>query len=65
MFNIKHLGPNEKKQLVRYSREFVITVIVITRLDCIEVFNVRHSSHVANGLDQCFSTAGTCLGTGT
>ncbi len=34
MFYAKHLGPKLKKKLVRYSREFVITVIVITEFDC-------------------------------
>jgi hypothetical protein len=40
----KHLGPNNSKNLVPYTREFVIIVmIVITEFDCIlqiRTFNV-------------------------
>ena len=31
---IKDAKPNQKLDIVRYSREFVITVIVITEFDC-------------------------------
>jgi len=31
---------------VRYSREFVITVIVITEFDCILFLNVLHKDHL-------------------
>jgi len=31
---IKHAKPNHEDRFVRYNREFVITVIVITKLDC-------------------------------
>jgi len=33
---IKDAKPNQKVDIVRYSREFVITVIVITEFDCRE-----------------------------
>ncbi len=31
----KYAKPNQKVEVVRYNREFVITVIVITEFDCI------------------------------
>jgi hypothetical protein len=30
----KYAKPNQKDKVVRYNREFVITVIVITEFDC-------------------------------
>jgi len=33
----KHAKPNQSTQYVRYNRVFVITVIVITELDCISL----------------------------
>ncbi len=35
IFLIKHAEPNQVCYFVRYNRVFVITVIVITELDCI------------------------------
>jgi len=32
---IKHAEPNQTTQFVRYNRVFAITVIVITKFDCI------------------------------
>ncbi len=33
----KDAKPNQKVELVRYNREFVVTVIVITEFDCIRL----------------------------
>jgi hypothetical protein len=32
---IKYAKPNQEVEVVRYNREFVVTVIVITEFDCI------------------------------
>jgi hypothetical protein len=37
-FCAKPLGPKNFTNLLRYSSEFVITVIVITEFDCITIF---------------------------
>jgi len=34
---LKHAEPNQVMEVVRYNREFVIAVIVITEFDCIEI----------------------------
>ena len=39
----KDTKPNQKVEVVRYNREFVITVIVITEFDCImSMFKMAH-----------------------
>ena len=35
---LKHAEPNQVMEVVRYNREFVIAVIVITEFDCNLVF---------------------------
>jgi hypothetical protein len=41
---IKDAKPNQKVDIVRYSREFVITVIVITEFDC----TLKTKQHAVN-----------------
>ncbi len=38
---IKGAEPNQKLEIVRYNREFAITVIVITEFDCINFISLQ------------------------
>jgi hypothetical protein len=63
MYHIKHLGPNFLANLVRYSREFVIAVIVITEFDCTSHWfsTARHTLVAVLGLVDRFAGFGTLL----
>jgi hypothetical protein len=41
MYLTEHWGPINYTNLVRFSREFVITVIVITESDCIQLLPIK------------------------
>jgi len=37
----KDAKPNQKVELVRYNRELIVTVMVITEFDCIELWEFK------------------------
>jgi hypothetical protein len=41
---VNYAKPNQEMDFVRYNREFVITVIVITEFDCINYIWIRNES---------------------
>ncbi len=55
---IKYAKPNQRVHFVRYNREFVITVIVITEFDCSCVF--KEIALVGSNQGNYFENATAC-----